>query len=662
VESGPPAVPHDYVLVTGAAGFIGRDLVGQLLAGGYRVKAFVRSSRLEELPVAEALAVAPGDLRDRESLLAALDGVGAVAHLAGRKSDEPDSAPVNVEGARHLAEACRRRGVRRIVNVSTQSVKLPRRGVYGTTKAEAEAVLHASGLDVTTLRPSVVYGPDVTGVFARIRDAVMRLPVVPVIGDGRWRFHPIHVRDVSDAVVACLRHDGSIGRIYDLGGPDEVTLDEFVDAVGDLYGIRRRKLHVPVGVGLAAARVLARVMDGPPVTVSNVLGSTQDTRCDSAPARAELGVAPAGLAAGLTRMLDDEARARRGSRGPVLKVAIVGLGKMGLFHAALLGTIPGARLVAAAEANARLAGPARSMGLAIPIVRSVDSLLDARRADAVIVCTPTVTHYPIVRACLERGVHVLVEKPLAEDAGRAEDLARRAAASGLVHAVGYHLASSPLFERLRGLLADGLLGRLTGYRAWLRHGEVLGPKTGWMFDRAQAGGGFVRNTGSHLIFLLEWLFGTPARVDARTTAIHSRDIEDALTATFEYDGGVAGRIEASWSVPGTPVMEVELELHGERGGARIAGSDLVLDLGAPAAGFPAGRSRIHASDVLQEGVFDLAPEAAGAAYFRQDQAFVEACLAGAPTRTPFDRAARAERAIDAIYRSAERRAPVPVLG
>jgi predicted dehydrogenase len=550
--------------------------------------------------------------------------------------------------------------VRRIVNVSTQSVKLARRGTYGTTKARAEAVLHGSGLDVTTLRPSVVYGPDVTGVFARVRHYATRLPVVPVIGDGRWRFHPIHVRDVSEAVIACLCHDASIGGIYDLGGPDEVTLDQFVDTIAGLYGLRRRTLHVPVGLGLVAARLLARVMDRPPVTVSNVLGSTQDTRCDSTLARATLGVAPAGLAAGLGRMLDDEVRARRGGDGPVLKVAIVGLGKMGLFHAALLGTIPGARLVGAAEANPGLAGPARSMGLAVPIVRSVDALLDAGSADAVVVCTPTVTHYPIVRACLERGVHVLVEKPLAEDAGRADDLARRATAAGLVHAVGYHLASSPLFERLRGLLGGGVLGRLTGYRAWLRHGEVLGPKTGWMFDRAQAGGGFVRNTGSHLIFLLEWLLGTPARVDARTRAVHSRDIEDALAATFEYHGGFTGRIEASWSVPGKPVMEVELELDGERGRARIAGPDLVLDLDAPAAGLPAGRSRIHASDVLQEGVFDLAPEAAGAAYYRQDQAFVEACLTGVPARTPFDMAARAERAIDAVYRSAERGAPCPV--
>jgi predicted dehydrogenase/nucleoside-diphosphate-sugar epimerase len=651
---------RERVLVTGAAGFIGRDLVAHLLATGHRVRAFVRPARLEELPVAERLAVVPGDIRDLDSLVAALDGVRVVAHLAARKSDEPDSGLVNVGGAERLVEACRRRGVRRIVNVSTQSVKLGRRGVYGTTKAEAERVLHASGLDVTTLRPSVVYGPDVTGVFARIRHYVTGLPVVPVIGDGRWRFRPIHVRDVSEAVVACIRHDRSIGKIYDLGGPDEVSLDEFIDAVADLIGLRRRKLHVPAAVGLAAARVLRRLHAAPPVTVSNVLGSTQNTHCDPEPACAELGVRPVGLAAGLERMLDDEVRTRRGGAGRVLRVAVVGLGKMGLFHAALLGTIPGVRLVAAADTNPGLAGPARSMGFAVPVFGSVEELLRRRRPDALIVCTPTVTHYPIVRAALASGVHVLVEKPLAEDAERARELAAAAAGAGVVHAVGYHLAASPVFEQARALLAAGVLGPVLGYRASLRHGEVLGPKTGWVFDPARAGGGVVRSTACHLIFLLEWFFGSPSRIEARTEAIHSRRIEDAASARFSYPSGLAGTFEASWSVPGTPLMEVEIEVEGERGRLRVGGNDITLELTAPAPPFPAGRHRIHASDLVQEGVYDLAPEAAGAAYYRQDQEFVAACLGGGPTRTPFDLAARAERAIDAIYRSAATAQPVPV--
>jgi len=651
---------RDHVLVTGAAGFIGRDLVAHLVDAGYRVKAFVRPGRLQQLPVTDRLTFAVGDVRDLDSLVSALDGVRVVAHLAARKSDERDSVAVNVDGTRRLVEACRRRGVRRLVHMSTQSVKLARRGVYGTTKAEAERIVHESGLDVTTLRPSVVYGPDVTGVFARIRHVVTRLPVVPVIGDGAWRFRPIHVRDVSAAVAACLHHDRSIGRVYDLGGPDEVSIDDFIDAVAALLGRRCRKLHVPVVAGLAAAHVRARLREAPAVTVSNVLGSTQNTHCDPGPARVELDVTPVGLAAGLERMLDDEVRARRGGPGPVLKVAMVGLGKMGLFHAALLGTMPGVRLVAVADADAALAGPVRSMGLTVPFFRSVQQLLAARRVDAVVVCTPTFTHDPIVRACLARGVHVLVEKPLAQDGGRARELADLAAAAGVVHAVGYHLAASPVFERARTLLEAGVVGPVRDYRAWLRHGEVLGPKRGWMFDRAQAGGGLVRNTASHVIFLLEWLFGSPARVDARTAAVHSTAIEDTVSARFEYASGLTGALEASWSVVGKPIMEVEVEVTGEAGTLRVGGTEVRLDLVRPSPPFAAGRHRVHASDLVQEGIYNLAPEASGAAYYRQDRGFVEACLAGGPTRTPFDMAARAEQVIDAIYRSAERGGPVPV--
>jgi len=159
------------------------------------------------------------------------------------------------------------------------------------------------------------------------------------------------------------------------------------------------------------------------------------------------------------------------------------------------------------DTNRGLEATARSMGLQAPFFTTLEALLAARPVDAALVCTPTFAHYAAVRACLERGVHVLVEKPLTESAARSQELAELAARVGAVHAVGYHLAYSPVFERARALLAEGAVGRVTAYRGRLSHAEVLGPKKGWMFDRARAGGGLVRNTASHLIFLLEWLFG-----------------------------------------------------------------------------------------------------------------------------------------------------------
>jgi len=464
----------EYVLVTGAAGFIGRDLVDHLLSLNYRVKAFVRPARAGELPVSDRLTVIPGDVRDLQALIAALAGVKVVVHLASRKSGERDSVDVNVGGAEQLVKACRTRAVERIINVSTQSVKLRWLGAYGRTKREAERMLHTSGRAVTTLRPSVVYGPDVTGVFARMRYFMTRLPIVPVIGDGRWRSRPIHVRDVSQAIVACIENDATVGQTYDLGGPDEVSLDEFLDAIGATLGLKCRKLHIPAPVGLVLAWALARVTDAPPLTVSNVLGSTQNTHCDPTRAVRDLGITPVGLADGLEWMMDEEVRKRHGGSGPILKVAVIGLGKMGLFHAALLRTIPNVRVVAAADSNPALETIVRSMGLQVQFFHSLEELLAGRRVEAVLICTPTFAHYAGVRACLERGVHVLVEKPLTEAADRSRELEELAARAGVVHAVGYHLAYNPIFERARAMLAAGVLGEVRAYRSTLHHAEVLG--------------------------------------------------------------------------------------------------------------------------------------------------------------------------------------------
>jgi len=653
--------PNKVVLVTGAAGFIGRHLIEHLAARGYRVKALVRPSRIAAMPALQRVEVCGGDMCDATSLHEALEGVWAVVHLAARKSDEPDSREVNVGGAELLVEACRSRGVRRIVNVSTQSVKLRRLGTYGQTKREAECVLHDSDLEVTTLRPSVVYGPDVTGVFARMRHFLLRLPVIPVIGDGRWRSRPIHVCDVSKAIAECLNRPTTIGKVYDLGGPDEVTMDEFLDAVGGAYGIRRRKLHVPTTIGLLGAHILARLNKQPAVTASNVLGSTQNTDCDPSPALRDLGIEPEGLAAGLERVLDDEVRLRHRTSGSVLKVAVLGLGKMGLFHATLLRTIGGVRLVAAADVEKRLEASMRSMGLQVPFFRSLEELLEKRCPDAVLICTPTFAHFEGVKCCLEHGVHVLVEKPLAEDAARARDLSDLADRQGVVHAVGYHLAYSPVFQRARDLLREGVVGEVRTYRSLLQHGEVLGPKHGWMFDPKLAGGGLVRNTASHLIFLLEWFFGSPSAVTASVRSIHSDSIEDAATATLEYSNGVVGALDASWSVPGKNILEVEIAVAGSLGSLTVNAREIWLDLKAPTAQFSAGSSRLHASEIESEGVFDLAPEAGGAAYFRQDEGFVRKVVTGGRMRTAFDVAAHAEAVIDAIYRSAERAEKVSLL-
>ena len=123
-------------------------------------------------------------MRDECSLRQAVAQVAVVVHLAAAKSDEPDSEDVNVRGAERLMKVCQAAGCDRIINISTQSAEIARKGIYARTKSAAEKIFHNSDLQVTTLRPSVVYGEEESGVFGTVLKFVRRLPVVPVLGDG----------------------------------------------------------------------------------------------------------------------------------------------------------------------------------------------------------------------------------------------------------------------------------------------------------------------------------------------------------------------------------------------------------------------------------------------------------------------------------------------
>jgi NADH dehydrogenase len=250
-----------------------------------------RDSRLE---------VVYADMCNQASLTAAVQGASAVVHLAAAKADERESEDVTVGGAERLVAACRVARCRRVINISTQSAKIVRQGIYARTKANADHVLSRSGLDVTILLPSIVYGEAKRGVFGAILSSIKRLPVVPVLGDGKWMSAPLHVSDVSDAIISCLENDITIGRRYDIGGPELLAFDELIDRIGLAIGVHRPKLHIPLGFSLLCARLLA-LLPRPPVTVSNVLGSNQDTHIDIRPAQRDFGFSPMPLSVGLAR-------------------------------------------------------------------------------------------------------------------------------------------------------------------------------------------------------------------------------------------------------------------------------------------------------------------------------------------------------------------------
>lgn len=288
------------ILVTGATGYIGRRLTA-LLCAKHRVRGLVRDAARAKglLPAAVELAV--GDMTDLASLKAAAAGVDAVVHLAALKSDEKDIVAVNVGGARNLAEACNTAGARRVINVGSQSARMARRGDYGNTKAESDSILNSSGLDVTTLLPSVVYGPQDPGVFGKLARVAATAPVVPVIGDGKARYQPVHVDDLCAVIEGCLREPKTGGKTYSVGGPEAITLEGLIDLVAARQGKSPIKVHLPGPVAMLIANAMALVFASPPLSRSNVLGAIQSVPdADYTGIFAELGLRPRTLAEGLT--------------------------------------------------------------------------------------------------------------------------------------------------------------------------------------------------------------------------------------------------------------------------------------------------------------------------------------------------------------------------
>ncbi len=242
------------ILVTGASGFVGSHLVPALVSAGHRVVALARTPASGEqvvgrLPVAQrdAVDVRIGDVTRPESLGSALAGVDAVVHLVAIPRDYSGGAAmrlVNTEGTRAVVVAMQAAGVRRLVHLGAMGVEDVPDLHYASSKAKAEALVRASGLDWTILKPSLQFGEG-DGFFNIVAGLVRISPgIVPVPGNGRSRFQPIHSGDVATVAVRALADPATIGHAFDLGGPRYWTYTEITREV--LTALGKRRLVVPM--------------------------------------------------------------------------------------------------------------------------------------------------------------------------------------------------------------------------------------------------------------------------------------------------------------------------------------------------------------------------------------------------------------------------------
>jgi NADH dehydrogenase len=277
------------VLVTGATGYVGRTLVGRLQADGHDVVRFSRGTG--------------GDVRDRDAVGRATEGIEAVCHLVAiLDGTDAEFEAVNAQGARNVVEAAVSADVRRFLLMSAAGVNEGNaaRTRYWGSKWQAKQAVMESGLDWTAFEPSFVFGRG--GGALREFEHLLRLPVVPVVGNGRYRHQPVWVDDVAGAFSAALARPQTIGHTYQLGGPQALAFDDLLDELARVTGRRPRpKLHAPVGLAKAQTVVLRHLPPPLRATSEQIEMLIAGTECDIGPMRHELGIEPASLADAYTR-------------------------------------------------------------------------------------------------------------------------------------------------------------------------------------------------------------------------------------------------------------------------------------------------------------------------------------------------------------------------
>jgi scyllo-inositol 2-dehydrogenase (NADP+) len=332
-----------------------------------------------------------------------------------------------------------------------------------------------------------------------------------------------------------------------------------------------------------------------------------------------------------------------------VRVAVVGLGKIGVAHTALLSTIPGVEIVGLADRARALARSVRGMGFRAPAYADAGAMLAATRPEAVWVCTPPDAHWPVARACLEAGAAVFVEKPLAHDVADAERIVALAAARGRPAACGYTLAFWPSFAAAGHALAAGAVGRVRAARFAMYLSQVFGARRGWMYERARSGGGVVANVSAHALFLVRAWLGMPRTV-AATWQAPAGGVEDAVEARLALADGVEARFESSWTVPDHPVAWAEVGIEGDAGRLAVDNEELVVEASAPAGGWPAGRTVLRAADLPAPAGFLLNNDA----YWLEDAGFLAWVTGGTPPPITAGAGLEVQRLMAAIYASAAR--------
>ena len=285
------------ILITGATGFIGRELIRNF-PDKENITCIVRkeSKFLSELNIKTINC----DLLDKESLKNCLKDFEIVIHLAGivNTPSKKEFEEKNVTLTKNLLYACKANNIKKFIFISTAVVVSKVQGPYSQSKIDAEQLVKTSGIDYVILRPSVVYGEEDTKNLTGIVNIVKKFPIIPIIGSGNQKMQPVHIKDVVQAIIKSSISEIK-NKVYFVAGPATISFESLINLVAKSLNKHPLKIHIPAFIPIFLVKIYERIVPKPVIVNEQMARLVTDKVYDISETIKDLNFNPVAIEKGI---------------------------------------------------------------------------------------------------------------------------------------------------------------------------------------------------------------------------------------------------------------------------------------------------------------------------------------------------------------------------
>lgn len=279
------------------------------------------------------------------------------------------------------------------------------------------------------------------------------------------------------------------------------------------------------------------------------------------------------------------------------KIALIGIGKMGLSHLAIANQTPGIEVVAICDTSKPLL---RAIEKNTKFVGYTDykKLIKENQLDGVMILVPNSFHYEITKYCIELGIHVFIEKPFTLNYNDSKFLVDLAEKHNVKGQVGYVNRFNPIFQRVKKLLEQNVIGEINNYVNTMTGGVILKENKGWRNDYSK-GGGCLFDYGPHCFDLSTFLFGTEVVVQSSVLKkVFSNAVDDVVYATLIHKNSIIGFNYINWSDSSVRKATNSIEIIGSKGKISASKQELSVFLteANPELNLAKGWNQIYVTD------------------------------------------------------------------